>query len=174
VILEHLEHAKDKGKKIYGEITGFWANCDGYDMLLPEPEGQYAAACIDMALRDAEIAPDSVDYVNTHGTSTLAGDIAEIKALQKVFGSNLPLLSSTKSMGGHSLGAVGAHEVIHCIAMIEEDFIAPSINIFRRDPIFEGVPIITETTERPLTTVISTSFGFGGTNAVIVLKKHSL
>jgi 3-oxoacyl-[acyl-carrier-protein] synthase-1 len=172
VILEDLDRAKARGVKIYGEITGFWANCDGYDMILPELEGKYAGDCIRMALKDAGINPEAVDYVNTHGTSTVAGDIAEIKALRNVFGDDLPFLSSTKSMGGHSLGAVGAHEVIHCIAMLDGNFIAPSINIFHRDPFFRGVPIITETTEKSLTTVMSTSFGFGGTNGVIVIKKY--
>lgn len=172
VILEDLARAKARGGRIYGEIAGFWANCDGYDMVLPESEGKYAGDCIRMALKDAGITPEAVDYVNTHGTSTVAGDIAEIKALQNVFGDDLPLLSSTKSMGGHSLGAIGAHEVVHCIAMLDESFIAPSINIFHRDPIFREVPIITETAERPLATVMSTSFGFGGTNGVIILKKY--
>ena len=161
-----------RGAKIYGEIAGYWANCDGYDMLLPESEGKYAGDCIRMALNDAGIHPDAVDYVNTHGTSTVAGDIAEIKALHNVYGDALPVLSSTKSMGGHSLGAVGAHETIHCIAMLNEGFIAPSINIFQRDSIFREVPIITETTDSQPATIMSTSFGFGGTNGVIILKKY--
>jgi 3-oxoacyl-[acyl-carrier-protein] synthase-1 len=172
VVLEDLDHAKARGAKIYGEVRGFWANCDGYDMVLPEPEGNRASECVTRALEDAVISPEGIDYINAHGTSTVAGDLAEIKALRRVFGDAMPLISSTKSMGGHSLGAVGAHEIIHCIGMMEHGFIAPSINLETLDPALEGTPIVTQTIERSLEAILCNSFGFGGTNAVVVLTKY--
>ncbi len=172
VILENLNYAKARGAKIYGEIIGFGASCDGYDMVLPDPKGKQAAKCVISALKDAGISTDSIDYINTHGTSTVAGDLAEINALRRVFSNDLPMLSSTKSMGGHSLGGVGAQEIIHCLAMMENSFIAPTINLERIDKAFDRIPIVNETIEKRLSSVISNSFGFGGTNAAIVLKNE--
>lgn len=172
IILESLDHARERGARIYAEVAGFGATCDGFDMVLPEPEGTRAAGSVKMALKDASLDPDSIDYINTHGTSTVAGDLAEIKALRRVFGDTMPPISSTKSIGGHSIGAVGAHEIIHCIGMMEQGFISPSINIDTLDPAFEGTPIVTETTEKHLERVVSNSFGFGGTNAAIVLSRY--
>lgn len=174
VILENLDHAKARGAKIYGEIIGFGANCDGYDMVLPEPEGRQAANCVKIALKNAGIDCEEIDYINAHGTSTVAGDLAEIKALRRVFTNGFPLISSTKSMGGHSLGAVGAQEVIHCLAMMENNFIAPTINLEKKDNAFDKIPIVHETLEKRLTSVISNSFGFGGTNAAIVLRNANI
>ncbi len=161
VILEALEQAQARGARIRAELVGHGANSDGFDLVLPEPEGHQVAACIRSALADAELAPSVVDYVNTHATSTIAGDIAEVRALQEVFGDSLPPFSSTKSMTGHAMGAAGALEAIFCTGMIERGFMAPSINIERLDPALEGLPIVTRATRRDLTTVVSTNLGFG-------------
>jgi 3-oxoacyl-[acyl-carrier-protein] synthase-1 len=171
VVLEDLARARARGVTIYGEVAGFAANTDRFDMVLPEPDGRTAAACFCSALESAGIHPGEVDYVNAHATSTTAGDLAEIEALRRVFGSTLPPLSSTKSMGGHAIGAVGALEVIHCLAMMQNGFLAPSINIDNLDPALEGVPIVTETTPAHAEVVVSNSFGFGGTNGVLVLRR---
>jgi len=172
VILEELEHARERGAKVYCEILGYAANSDGYDMTLPEREGRQTGDCMRLAIEDAGINPASIDYINTHGTSTVAGDLAEIAAIRRVFQGNIPFVSSTKSLGGHSLGAAGAHEVIHCIDMIEENFIAPSKNIQVLDPQFEDIPIVREPKEANLEIVMSNNFGFGGTNACIILGKY--
>jgi len=172
VILEELEHARERGAKVYCEILGYAANSDGYDMTLPEREGRQTGDCMRLAIEDAGINPASIDYINTHGTSTVAGDLAEIAAIRRVFQGNIPFVSSTKSLGGHSLGAAGAHEVIHCIGMIEENFIAPSKNIEVLDPQFEDIPIVREPKEANLEIVMSNNFGFGGTNACIILGKY--
>ncbi len=173
VVLEEMERARARGAHIRGEIVGFGANSDAHDLVLPAPDGRAAAACVERALADAGMAPSEVDYVNTHGTSTLAGDIAEVKALQRVFGESIPLFSSTKSMTGHALGAAGAHELIYCLAMLEQGFVAPSINVDRLDPVFEGLPLVTEPVARQLDTAVTNSFGFGGTNAVLVVRRAS-
>jgi 3-oxoacyl-[acyl-carrier-protein] synthase-1 len=123
------------------------------------------------AIKDAGIAPDAIDYVNTHGTSTIQGDVAEVKALQTTFHDRTPAFSSTKSMTGHGIGAAGALELIFCIGMMEKGFIAPSINVETPDPAVEGLPIVTATQERELTTVLSNNFGFGGTNASMVIRR---
>jgi 3-oxoacyl-[acyl-carrier-protein] synthase-1 len=171
VTLEELEQARHRGARIFGEIIGYAANSDGFDLVLPEPEGRQAAACMQAALDDAGIGSDQVDYVNTHGTSTIQGDVAEVRALQQVFGDRVPAFSSTKSMTGHGIGAAGALELIFCLGMMAKGFIAPSINIETPDPAVEGLPVVTSTQERDLTTVLSNNFGFGGTNATLVLRR---
>ena len=171
IFLENRDRALERGARIRAEVLGFGANSDGFGLVLPEPEGRYAAECIELALADAGLNADTVDYVNTHGTATIAGDPAEVAAMRKVFSGGMPPFSSTKSMTGHSLGATGAHEVIYSVAMLEEGFMAPSINIETRGPEFEGLPIVTEATETRLDTVMTTNFGFGGTNAAMLLRR---
>jgi 3-oxoacyl-[acyl-carrier-protein] synthase-1 len=171
LVLEDLEQAQRRGAPIRAEIVGYAANSDGYDMVLPEPDGVRAAQCMELALADAELDPEAVDYVNTHGTATTAGDVAELRALRRVFGDGLPAFSSTKSMTGHGIGAAGVLEIIFCIAMLEHGFLAPSINVDEPDPEVEGMPLVTETSDRAPTTVLSNNFGFGGTNASIVVRR---
>ena len=171
VILEDLEEALARGARVRAEIIGYAANSDGFDLVLPEPEGAQAGACMQEAIRDAGIAPHEIDYVNTHGTSTIHGDVAEVKGLKSTFGDHLPPFSSTKSMTGHGIGAAGALELIFCIGMLEQGFIAPSINIETPDPVVEGLPVVTEPVERELTTALSNNFGFGGTNASMVIRR---
>ncbi|MCP3697877.1 MAG: beta-ketoacyl-ACP synthase I [Aliivibrio sp.] len=166
VVIEELEHALARGAKIYGEIVGYGATSDGYDMVAPSGEG--AVRCMKMAMQNV----DSVDYVNTHGTSTPVGDAKELGAIQEVFGANSPAISATKAMTGHALGAAGVHEAIYSTLMLEHGFIAPSINVETLDPAAEGLDIVTEKRDQALTTVMSNSFGFGGTNATLVIKKY--
>ena len=166
LVIEELEHALARGAKIYGEIVGYGATSDGYDMVAPSGEG--AVRCMKMAMQNV----DSVDYVNTHGTSTPVGDAKELGAIQEVFGANSPAISATKAMTGHALGAAGVHEAIYSTLMLEHGFIAPSINIETLDPAAEGLDIVTEKRDQKLTTVMSNSFGFGGTNATLVIKKY--
>ncbi len=172
VVLEELEMARTRGARIRAEIVGYAATSDGYDLVLPEPAGDQAANCISMAMEDAGVRPDEVDYINCHGTSTIHGDIAEIRAMQQVLGDTLPPFSSTKSLTGHAIGAAGALELIFCIAMLEHGFSAPSINIETPDPAVEGLPVVTEPREARLSTVLSNNFGFGGTNAALVVKRY--
>ncbi len=168
VVVEELEHALARGAKIYAEITGYGANSDGYDMVAPSGEG--AERCMQMALATVD---GSVDYINPHGTSTPVGDTKEAAAIRNVFGENVPKISSTKSMSGHSLGAAGVHEFIYSLMMLENDFIAPSINIDTLDPECEGMPIVTERIDNAgLNRIMSNSFGFGGTNASVVFEKY--
>jgi 3-oxoacyl-[acyl-carrier-protein] synthase-1 len=174
LVVEALEHAKARGARIYCEIIGYGATSNnGHDIFLPEPGGESTSECIRIALQEAGIQPEAVDYINTHGTSTPAGDIAEIKAIQKVFLDKTPMISSTKSLSGHALGSAGVHELIYCMIMMDQQFVAPSANIDSLDPDFEGVPIVRETTEKELITVLSNNFGFGGTNAVTILRKYA-
>ncbi|PWW09549.1 beta-ketoacyl-ACP synthase I [Mangrovibacter plantisponsor] len=168
VVVEELEHALARGAHIYAEIVGYGATSDGADMVAPSGEG--AARCMRMAM-DGVDTP--IDYLNTHGTSTPVGDVKELGAIREVFGENPPALSATKAMTGHSLGAAGVQEAIYSLLMLEHGFIAPSINIDERDPLAEGMNIVTEPVERDLTTVMSNSFGFGGTNATLVMRKYS-
>jgi 3-oxoacyl-[acyl-carrier-protein] synthase-1 len=168
VVVEELEHALARGAHIYAEIVGYGATSDGADMVAPSGEG--AARCMRMAMEGLDTP---VDYLNTHGTSTPVGDVKELGAIREVFGENTPALSATKAMTGHSLGAAGVQEAIYSLLMLEHGFIAPSINIDERDPLAEGMNIVTEPTERDLTTVMSNSFGFGGTNATLVMRKYS-
>ena len=172
VVLEELEAAKARGARIRAEILGFGATSDAYDSVLPEPEGRQAAACMRSAIDDAGVPLEKIEYVNTHGTSTPHGDVAEVQAMQLVFGDRMPLFSSTKSMTGHGVGAAGALEVIFCIGMLEEGFVAPSINIENPDPAIDGLPVVTKTLHQPLTTVLSNNFGFGGTNAAVVINRY--
>lgn len=169
VVVEELEHALARGAKIYAEIVGYGATSDGYDMVAPSGEG--AERCMKQALADVESA---VDYINVHGTSTPVGDVKELGAIKAVFGDKIPAISSTKSMTGHSLGAAGAHEAIYTLLMLEHDFIAPSINIDTLDEQAQGCNIVTQLVENAgLNTVMSNSFGFGGTNAALVFKRYT-
>ncbi|EDM56595.1 3-oxoacyl-[acyl-carrier-protein] synthase 1, partial [Vibrio parahaemolyticus AQ3810] len=166
LVIEELEHALARGAKIYGEIVGYGATSDGYDMVAPSGEG--AVRCMKMAMQDV----DSIDYVNTHGTSTPVGDVKELGAIQELFGDNSPAISATKAMTGHALGAAGVHEAIYSTLMLDNNFIAPSINIENLDEAAKGLDIVTEARDAELTTVMSNSFGFGGTNATLVIKKY--
>lgn len=167
VVVEELEHALARGAKIYGEIVGYGATSDGYDMVAPSGEG--AVRCMKMALKDCD---DKLDYLNTHGTSTPVGDVKELEAIQSLFGEQSPAISATKSLTGHSLGAAGVHEAIFSLLMLESGFICPSINIETLDPAAAGLNIITKPTDADLNLVMSNSFGFGGTNASLVFKKY--
>lgn len=167
VVLEEYEHAKARGAKIYAEVVGYGATSDGHDMVAPSGEG--AERCMRMALEGVE---SPIDYINTHGTSTPAGDITELNGIKAVLGKNLPPIASTKSLSGHSLGAAGVHEAIFSLLMMENSFIAASANIENLDPGAEGVPIVRELIENAeLNQVMSNSFGFGGTNACLVFRK---
>lgn len=169
VVVEELEHALARGAKIYAEIVGYGATSDGYDMVAPSGEG--AERCMKQAMAGVDTA---IDYINVHGTSTPVGDVKELGAIRAVFGDKTPAISSTKSMTGHSLGAAGAHEAIYTLLMLEHDFIAPSINIETLDEQAEGMNIVTETVENAgLQTVMSNSFGFGGTNATLVFRRYT-
>ena len=167
VVVEELGHALARGAHIYGEVVGYGATSDGADMVAPSGEG--AVRCMQMAMHGLDTP---VDYINTHGTSTPVGDTKELEAIREVFGDHTPALSATKAMTGHSLGAAGVHEAIYSLLMLEHGFIAPSINVENLDEKAEGMAIITEPTERKLTTVMSNSFGFGGTNATLVMRKY--
>ncbi|MEK9497161.1 beta-ketoacyl-ACP synthase I [Photorhabdus sp. P32] len=167
VVVEELEHALARGAHIYAEIVGYGATSDGADMVVPSGEG--AVRCMNMALQGVQ---GSIDYVNTHGTSTPAGDLKELEAIREVFGDTTPAISATKAMTGHSLGAAGVHEAIYSLLMLEHGFIAPSINIEDLDDKAAGMNIITKPTEQKLNTVMSNSFGFGGTNASLVMSKY--
>jgi len=167
LVLEALDHAKARGAKIYGEIVGYAANSDGHDMVAPSGEG--AARCMRLAMADA--GDRKIDYLNPHGTGTPIGDIKEMEAVRTVFGDNAPLISSTKSLTGHSLGAAGAQEAIYCLMMMGADFVAESAHIDTLDPAFADLPIVRHRLDRPLETVMSNSFGFGGTNGCLVLAR---
>jgi len=169
VVVEELEHAKKRGARILAEIVGYGATSDGENMVAPSGEG--AARCMKMAMSTVK---DPIQYVNTHGTSTPAGDITELKAVRAAFGDNMPAISSTKGLTGHSLGAAGVHETIYCLLMLEHDFIAASANIETLDPEAEGYPIVRQRKDNVgLKTVMTNSFGFGGTNGTLVLQKYS-
>ena len=167
IILEDEEHAKKRGANILAKLSGYFANSDGYDMVAPSGEG--ASRCMQGAIDNSRI---KIDYINTHGTSTPVGDVAEINAIKTLFNSEAPMISSTKSMTGHSLGATGAHEAIYSIMMINENFIAPSINIESLCDDAEGLDIVTETRNVSINNVLSNSFGFGGTNASLVISRY--
>jgi 3-oxoacyl-[acyl-carrier-protein] synthase-1 len=167
VVLEEYEHAKARGAKIYGEVVGYAANSDGFDMVAPSGEG--AARCMKLAM--AEAGGRTIDYLNPHGTSTPVGDSKEMGAVRDVFGDKAPLISSTKSLTGHSLGAAGAQEAIYSILMLDNGFAAQSANIENLDPEFADLPILLQRSDKPLTTVMSNSFGFGGTNGTLIISK---
>ena len=169
VVLEELEHAKARGAKIYGEIVGYGATSDGYDMVAPSGEG--AVRCMKMALQGVNA---KIDYINPHGTSTPVGDAKEIEAIREVFGAGdkSPPISATKSLTGHSLGATGVQEAIYSLLMLNNDFICESAHIDELDPAFADMPIVRKRIDNAgLGTVLSNSFGFGGTNATIVMKR---
>lgn len=166
VVVEELEHALARGAHIYAEIVGYGATSDGADMVAPSGEG--AVRCMQMAMHGVDTP---IDYLNSHGTSTPVGDVKELGAIREVFGDNSPAISATKAMTGHSLGAAGVQEAIYSLLMLEHGFVAPSINIEEMDEQAAGLNIVTETLDRELTTVMSNSFGFGGTNATLVMRK---
>lgn len=167
IVLEELEHAQARGASIYAEIVGYGATSDGYDMVKPSGEG--AVRCMQMALENVN---NPVDYINAHATSTPAGDIAEINSIKEVFGEKVPVISSTKSLTGHGLGAAGVNEAIYSLLMMKNNFISASVNIFEPDEGINGVPIATQRIDNArLDTVMSNSFGFGGTNASLVFRR---
>ena len=167
LVLEEYEHAKARGAKIYAELTGYGATSDGYDMVAPSGEG--AVRCMKMALGTAK---NKIDYINTHGTSTPVGDITELNAIKETFGEDIPKISSTKSLSGHPLGAASVHEAIYCLIMMKNNFITGSANITDMDDDAKKFPIVTKTeTGATLNTVMSNSFGFGGTNAALIFEK---
>ena len=169
VVLEELERAKARGARIYGEIAGYGATSDGYDMVAPSGEG--AVRCMKQALSTTK---GKIDYINPHGTSTPVGDSKEIGAIKEVFGADIPSISSTKSLTGHSLGATGVQEAIYCLLMMKNGFLAESANIEELDPEFEGVPILRKRVDNAkVDTVMSNSFGFGGTNATLVMQRYN-
>ena len=166
VVLENLETAVKRNAKIYAEIVGYGATSDGHDMVQPSGEG--AERCMIMAKKDIE----KIDYINAHGTSTPVGDIAELKAIKKVFKDDLPLISSTKSLSGHSLGAAGVHESIYTLLMMNNNFVSESANIEELDEEAVGMNILTSRHDEKIDTAMSNSFGFGGTNASLVFKRY--
>ncbi|MBS0490152.1 MULTISPECIES: beta-ketoacyl-ACP synthase I [unclassified Phenylobacterium] len=167
VVLEEYERAKARGAKIYGEIVGYAANSDGFDMVAPSGEG--AVRCMRMAMEG--LGGRKIDYLNPHGTSTPVGDSKEMGAVREVFGSNVPLISSTKSLTGHSLGAAGAQEAIYSLLMLNNGFAAQSAHIETLDPEFADLPILLQRKDVQLETVMSNSFGFGGTNGCLVMAR---
>ena len=170
VVLEEYERAKARGANIIAEVVGYAANSDGYDMVAPSGEG--AARCMKIAMADAR--GRKIDYLNPHGTSTPVGDEKEMGAVRDVFGANMPMISSTKSLTGHSLGAAGAQEAIYCLLMMQNGFAAMSANIDNLDPAFDGMPILRQRHDGPIGTIMSNSFGFGGTNGSIILSQEDL
>lgn len=167
VVVEELEHALARGAKIYAEIVGYGATSDGYDMVAPSGEG--AVRCMQQAMQGVE---GEIDYLNTHGTSTPVGDVKELGAIQELFGEKSPAISATKAMTGHALGAAGVHEAIYSILMMENSFVAPSINVDNLDEQAQGLDIVTEKRDGELNLIMSNSFGFGGTNATLVMQKY--
>jgi len=168
LVLEELERAKARGAKIYGELAGFGANSDGFDMVAPSGEG--AVRCMKLAMQNLD---RKVDYINPHATATPIGDLKEIEAVREVFGSKVPLLSATKSLTGHSLGAAGVQEAIYSLLMMNNGFVCESANIDELDPAFSDMPIVRERLDNvELNCVMSNSFGFGGTNATLIFKRY--
>ncbi|MFT7006218.1 MAG: 3-oxoacyl-[acyl-carrier-protein] synthase-1 [Colwellia sp.] len=167
VVVEELEHALARGAHIYAEVVGYGATSDGYDMVAPSGEG--AVRCMQQAMQGVT---GEIDYLNTHGTSTPVGDVKELGAIQELFGEKSPAISATKAMTGHALGAAGVHEAIYSILMMENNFVAPSINIDNLDEQAKGLDIVTEKRDVELNLVMSNSFGFGGTNATLVMQKY--
>jgi 3-oxoacyl-[acyl-carrier-protein] synthase-1 len=169
LLVEELDHALARGAKIYAEITGYGATSDGYDMVAPSGEG--GARAMIMAKQNLE---GPVDYINTHGTSTPAGDVSELRAIRDVFGDSIPIINSTKSLSGHSLGAAGVQEAIYSLLMMENNFIAASANIDNLDEEAIGLPILLEREDNVvINRIMSNSFGFGGTNASLVFDRYS-
>jgi 3-oxoacyl-[acyl-carrier-protein] synthase-1 len=168
LVIEELQTALARGAHIYAEIVGYGATSDGYDMVAPSGEG--ASRCMQMALATVDTP---IDYLNTHGTSTPVGDVKELEAVRAVFGNNPPMISATKAMTGHALGAAGVHEAIFSLLMLQHSFVAPSINVETLDEAAVGMNVVTAMTPANLTTVMSNSFGFGGTNATLVMRKYT-
>jgi len=169
LVMEELEHARARGAKIYAELVGYGATSDGYDMVQPSGEG--AVRCMQQAMATVS---GKIDYINAHGTSTPVGDTKELEAVKTVFGAEVPAIASTKSLSGHSLGAAGVHEAIYSLIMQEQGFISASANIKELDPAAEGMPIVRELREGvKLDTIMSNSFGFGGTNATLIFQRYS-
>jgi 3-oxoacyl-[acyl-carrier-protein] synthase-1 len=169
LVLEELEHARARGAKIYGELVGYGATSDGYDMVQPSGEG--AARCMRLAMSTTH---GKIDYINAHGTSTPIGDIKELQAVREVFGDQVPPIASTKSLSGHALGAAGVHEAIYSLLMMQGNFISASANIAQLDPGAEGIPVVRERIDNArLDTVMSNSFGFGGTNATLIFQRYA-
>jgi 3-oxoacyl-[acyl-carrier-protein] synthase-1 len=171
LVLEERERAKARGARIYGEVVGYGATSDGFDMVAPSGEG--AVRCMQQALAgfDGKGVGGEIDYINPHGTGTPVGDLKEIDAIRTVFGSRIPAISSTKSLTGHSLGAIGVQEAIFSLLMMGNGFVAASANIDEIDPAFADVPIARQRIDRELNCVLSNSFGFGGTNATLVFRR---
>ena len=168
LVLESLEHAVARGAHIIAELVGYGATSDGYDMVAPSGEG--AKRCMELAINTVN---GSIDYINAHGTSTPAGDIKELQAIKQVFNSKIPLIGSTKSLSGHALGAAGVNESIYSLLMLENDFVAESVNIETLDEEAEGMPIVRKITQLKLNRILSNSFGFGGTNACLVFERFN-
>jgi len=171
IVLEELSQAVARGAKIYAEVLGYGSSSDGHHMTIPSGEG--AVRSMQYALDDCNdlSCTTTIDYINTHGTSTLAGDIVELESIKKIFGNEIPYISSTKSLTGHALGAAGVHEIIYSIIMMENNFIAASANITNIDPAAADFPIVQKRIDITPHTVMSNSFGFGGTNATLIIKK---
>jgi 3-oxoacyl-[acyl-carrier-protein] synthase I len=172
VILEELQHALDRGAPIFAEVTGYGCSTDGHDIIAPPPGGEGAYRCMKEALEDAQLVPEQIDYLNSHGTGTPAGDVAEANAIRGLFGHHGVPVSSTKALTGHGLGASGAMELIFCILMMNHQFISASVNIEELDPACVALNIITRNEGRELKRIMTNSFGFGGTNACLVLAKY--
>lgn len=168
LVLESLEHAEARGVHIIAELVGYGATSDGYDMVAPSGEG--AKRCMELAISTVS---GSIDYINAHGTSTPVGDMKELQAIKQVFNSKIPLIGSTKSLSGHALGAAGVNESIYSLLMLENDFVAESVNIETLDEEAEGMPIVRKTTQLKLNRILSNSFGFGGTNACLVFERFN-
>jgi 3-oxoacyl-[acyl-carrier-protein] synthase-1 len=169
VVLEELEHAKARGARIYGELAGYGATSDGYDMVQPSGEG--AVRCMRLAMEGLD--GGGIDYINPHATSTPIGDVKEIEAIREVFGDKPPPISATKSLTGHSLGATGVHEAIYCLLMMNNGFICESANIETLDPAVADMPIVRKRMDNvDINRVMSNSFGFGGTNATLVFERY--
>jgi 3-oxoacyl-[acyl-carrier-protein] synthase-1 len=169
LVLEEMERAKARGAKIYGELVGYGATSDGYDMVQPSGEG--AVRCMKLAMAGLDC---KVDYINPHATSTPIGDLKEIEAIREVFGDDVPPISATKSLTGHSLGAAGVQEAIYSVLMMQNNFICESANIEELDPAFSDMPIMRERLDNAeINCVMSNSFGFGGTNATLIFKRFN-
>lgn len=171
IVIEEEEHAKARGANIIAYVEGYGATSDGDDMVAPSGEG--AMRCMQQALASCQ-SDVKIDYINAHGTSTVVGDTKELEAIKNVFGDNIPPISSTKSMTGHALGAAGVNEAIYSLLMMQNDFIAPSINVDTLDEKAQGFDIVTKTREAKLNTILSNSFGFGGTNASLIFRKYNV
>jgi 3-oxoacyl-[acyl-carrier-protein] synthase-1 len=168
VVLESLEHAEARGANIIAEITGYGATSDGFDMVAPSGEG--AARCMQVAIESGNNS--KIDYINAHGTSTPVGDVKELAAIKEVFANNIPQISSTKSLSGHALGAAGVNEAIYSLLMLKNNFVVKSVNIDNLDDEAKNMPIVMQNKELELNTVMSNSFGFGGTNATLIFSKY--